>query len=172
MLSDRLCSNSIQETLPLNEIQDEERRREFLKEYDRLAFRCGHNAMTATLGLYILEQQVEGNIIKKQPNISITVQKNTSEVIARLVEKGIADCYLTQEQSSPSIVLSNEKDVPVFIASFRPETIRVMTKEKGLPKLLTSEARNVSSVQQRATLIAPDDIRSVFSKIDAQYENP
>jgi len=46
-------------SFPVELIVNEEKRKEFLVDFERLSKRCGYNAMSATFTFYLLEQKIE-----------------------------------------------------------------------------------------------------------------
>jgi hypothetical protein len=153
-----------------DQIRDPKKRQEFEEEYNRLAVRCGENAMISTLPLYLLEQEIQDNKGEKTlPEVKILVNKNTSEIIARLAEKGYANCYLSSKDVQPTLLILNQENKPTFIGQFLSKYIRLLTKKNGLPILLRPGFKKIKSSIKDATYISPSNIRSVFAKIDSQY---
>lgn len=159
---EKVCAN-----LPINEIIDPQKRQEFQNEFDRLIDRCGLDVMAVTLDLYMYEQQIQDD--KSLPKIDILVNKNTAKIISRLSEDGIANCYLSNEPVSPETVVFNKDHNPSLIRSYASGVIKTKAKIEGLPKLLTLSLKRNKPLWENATLIPPDEIKNVFSNIDAQH---
>lgn len=155
------------------EIKDPEKRREFHEDYQRLVGRCGRKVMSSVLNLYLIEQMIQDIKETKIPHkITIFGHNNTSQIITRLVEEGYADYYFSEKPLSPTAIFFNEDGKPILTASFHSDFIRYKGKRDGLPKVLTPEVKRIQSLKENATLIPPEQIRSVFAKINAQYIKP
>lgn len=152
------------------EIRDPNKRQEFHNDYKRLVGRCGRTAMNSTLSLYILEQQIqEKEGVETLPKITILGCNNTSEVIARFVEKGLADYYLSKNPVSPTVIAYNEDGKPFLVGSFHPDHATYRVKRDGIPKVFAPEVNRFQAAKNGAVLIAPEKIREVFAQIDTKY---
>lgn len=163
---------------PVSNIGDDAKRQEFLRDYCRLGRRCGYNAMDTTFFYYMVEQAVEAGECPEpasdgRSKIQNFGHRNTSEILARFVEKRWMDFYLTDEE------ISSTHLGQILMGT----TIHSLTDDGGrLQKPLTgtihrSDLRKVNELLHNhidlaggSRLISPDQIRTVFAEIDARYE--
>jgi hypothetical protein len=155
---------------PALEIIDPDKRQEFHQDYKRLVGRCGRTTMNSLRSLYLLEQQIqEKEGVEILPKITILGTNNTAEIIARFVENGLADYYLSEKIVSPTVIAYNKDGKPFLIGSFHSDHTTYRVKKDGIPKLFAPEVNRFQAAKEKATLIAPEEIRKVFAQIDAQY---
>jgi hypothetical protein len=152
------------------EIKDPLKRQEFHTDYKRLVGRCGQAQMGAILNFYLIEQSLSDQKgIETFPKIRILGQKNTSEIIARFVENGLADFYLSKKHITPMMIAYNKEDKPLIVGSFHDGLNTFKSKEGGIPKVFAPEVGRLQRQIKNAVLIPPQEIRSVFAEIDAKY---
>lgn len=154
------------------EIKDSKKRSEFHNDYKRLVGRCGQAAMLSLVNLYLIEQEIEKNKgAKTFPKIEILGYNNTSEIIARFVENGWAEYYLSEKPVFPTAIAYLEPGNPAIITSYHNPGY-IIFKEKlkgGIPNVFAPEVNKFERNKKDATLIFPNQIRNVFAKIDSQF---
>jgi len=163
-------------TFPVGALRDEGRRQEFLQEYTRLVDRCGLAAMWVTFSYYLDEQDFDNG---KRPEPSKGGKRilnvghaNTAVVLARLVEKGRMNYYLSPdpipEQRIRTVVYLNDV-IREYEFQDNGRTLHVTHHNKDSERL-AKHYDNLLPVIGKSTLIQPDEIRAVFAQIDKQYD--
>lgn len=159
---------------PIELIENPERRAEFIRDCERLQDRLVPSALDATLTMYLAEQALEKLEAQGQDMSWFRIQnvgyQNTAEVIARMVEKGRMDFYLspTDPLDGPNIqVMGNIVNIwphqakgsgtsTVFMFNNPSEDLRAFA-EAYLEPVAGSE------------YIPPERIREVFAEIDEKF---
>lgn len=162
-----LIAEEFKDEIPTGKINDERRRDEFEREYDRLVLRCGAGAMENLFSLYLLEQYFEEGD-ETPPSLNLTIHHNTAEIIARLTEKGWANVYLSKKVIPIFMTNKTDKDlVLVDHGIFSTKMFIGPLNNRWLKKRVQKRERLI----QNSTLVDPDVIRHVFAKIDEKWKD-
>lgn len=165
---------------PVDLIEGDDRRKEFVSDCERLGKRCGHSAMISTFLLYLLEQKIEdgkepapgtGGI----PKIKNVGYWNTAKIVARFVEKGWMDFYLASEPPlADDKLLMLDIGGAIFISQSdcgtgMPAAMLFIKKvSKGLRQFVSSYWKEWI---ESSIYIPPEEIRETFAKIDRRFGN-
>jgi hypothetical protein len=165
-----------EEIVQVELIEGQSRRDEFHRDYYRLQSRLDSNNIIATFILYILEQSaylpLEAEKLSTFPTITIYGEKNTSEIIARFVEKGWMRYYHLEHLPSLPLFFTIRESMYVFPRTVRANSYKSsfgMFIEKPPKHLSENVDRLYKELANEGRIIHPDEIRQLFAEIDRKY---